>query len=186
MPSGWPPAANGEARRSNGWPEHATEPSYEAVIPARCSGVREVRVDRNGLALTRSFVHGTAYMETPTQLDRIESALARVEANLAQIRLQNAQQLGITAATFAGEQFMSAQLDALTAQVAQNTSVEASAIQLFTNLSTQLATVSTQLAAAGADVAALDGIRTTLATSASALAAAITANTPAEPPASTV
>ena len=77
---------------------------------------------------------------------------------------------------------MSAQLDALTAQVAQNTSVEGSAIQLLTNLGTQLTAVSAQLAAAGADTAALDGIRTTLATSQAALAAAITANTPAAPP----
>jgi len=136
-----------------------------------------------GLALTSSFVHGHAYMATPpTQLDRIESALARLEADLTRTRLLVSQQLNVLAATFAGEQIMSAQLDALTAQVAQNTSVEGSAIQLLTNLGTQLTAVSAQLAAAGADTAALDGIRTTLATSQAALAAAITANTPAAPP----
>jgi len=118
----------------------------------------------------------------PTQLDRIESALARLEADLTRTRLLVSQQLNVLAATFAGEQIMSAQLDALTAQVAQNTSVEGSAIQLLTNLGTQLTAVSAQLAAAGADTAALDGIRTTLATSQAALAAAITANTPAAPP----
>lgn len=69
-----------------------------------------------------------------------------------------------------------ADLTALTAQVAQNTSVEASAVTLIQGLAAQLA-------AAGTDPAALAALQSQLNTSATALAAAITANTPAAPPA---
>ena len=61
----------------------------------------------------------------------------------------------------------------LTAQVAQNTSVEASAVTLIQGIAAQLAT-----AIASGDPAALDALQAQLATSATALAAAITANTP--------
>ena len=69
-----------------------------------------------------------------------------------------------------------ADLTALTAQVAQNTSVEASAVTLIQGLASQLA-------AAGTDPVALATLQSQLQTSASALAAAITANTPAASPA---
>lgn len=69
---------------------------------------------------------------------------------------------------------MSTELDALTAQVAQNTSVEASAVTLIQGLAAQLA-------AAGTDPAKLSALQSQLNTSATALAAAITANTPAAP-----
>lgn len=67
---------------------------------------------------------------------------------------------------------MAGEMDALTAQVTQNTDTEASAVQLLTNLHDLLV-------AAGTDPAKLDALRQTLANSKDALAAAIVANTPA-------
>lgn len=67
---------------------------------------------------------------------------------------------------------MSAQLDSLTAQVTENTSVEASAIALLNNLHDMLV-------AAGTDPAKLSSLASTLKTSGDALAAAVVANTPA-------
>lgn len=63
-------------------------------------------------------------------------------------------------------------LDALTSQVAQNVSVEQSAVTLIQGLAAQIA-------AAGTDPAALAALQTQLNTSATALAAAVAANTPA-------
>ncbi len=63
-------------------------------------------------------------------------------------------------------------LDDLTAQVAANTSVEDSAVTLINN-------IAAALAAAGTDPTKLAALQTQLKTSADALAAAITANTPA-------
>ncbi len=65
-------------------------------------------------------------------------------------------------------------LAALQAQVAQNTTVETSAVALIQGLAAQIA-------AAGTDPAGLAALTTSLNTSATALAAAITANTPAAP-----
>lgn len=76
-----------------------------------------------------------------------------------------------------GELKMSAELDALTAQVAQNTTVETSAVTLIQGLAAQIV-------AAGTDPAKLTALTTSLNTSATALAAAIAANTPQAPPAS--
>lgn len=69
---------------------------------------------------------------------------------------------------------MSQQLDDLTAQVAANTQVEASAIQLIQGLVQRLND-------AGTDPAKLEALKTELATSAQSLGAAIAANTPAQP-----
>jgi hypothetical protein len=66
-------------------------------------------------------------------------------------------------------------LDDLTAQVAQNTSVEQSAVQLIQGLAAQIQ-------AAANDPVKLNSLTLQLKSSADALAAAITANTPAEPP----
>ena len=66
-------------------------------------------------------------------------------------------------------------LDDLTAQVAQNASVEGSAVQLIQN-------IAAQLAAAGTDPAKLQDLQNQLKTSSDALAAAVAANTPAPPP----
>jgi hypothetical protein len=65
-------------------------------------------------------------------------------------------------------------LAALQAQVASNTTIEASAVTLIQGLAAQIA-------AAGTDPAALAALTASLNTSATALAAAITANTPAAP-----
>jgi hypothetical protein len=67
-----------------------------------------------------------------------------------------------------------ADLTALTAQVAQNTSVEASAVTLIQGLAAQIT-------AAGTDPVALATLTSQLNASAAALSAAITANTPAAP-----
>jgi hypothetical protein len=67
---------------------------------------------------------------------------------------------------------MAGELDALTAEVTQNTDTEASAIQLLQNLHDLLV-------AAGTDPAKLAALTQQLATSKDALAAAIVANTPA-------
>lgn len=72
---------------------------------------------------------------------------------------------------------MSTQLDTLTQDVASDTAVEQSAITLLNNLSAQLkAAIASQPTDDGAALAALS---TTLETNQAALAAAITANTPA-------
>lgn len=71
---------------------------------------------------------------------------------------------------------MSAELDALTAEVAAVTTVEQSAIALINGLAAQLA-------AAGTDPAKLQALHDSLAASSTALAAAVAANTPADPPA---
>lgn len=71
---------------------------------------------------------------------------------------------------------MDANLAALVAQVTQNTSVEASAVTLIQGIAAQLSA-----ALASNDSAALPALVTQLNTSATALSAAITANTPAAP-----
>jgi hypothetical protein len=78
--------------------------------------------------------------------------------------------------TYYQGQMIMADLTALTNQVAQNTSVEQSAITLLNGLSSLLA-------AAGTDPVKLNALQMQLSSSASALAAAITANTPSAPPA---
>jgi hypothetical protein len=70
------------------------------------------------------------------------------------------------------EKHMSAQLDALTAQVAENTAVEASAVALIQG-------IAAQLAAAQDDPVAVAALVDQLNASADALAAAVAANTPA-------
>lgn len=72
-----------------------------------------------------------------------------------------------------GTKAMSA-LDDLTAQVAANTSTEASAVTLIQG-------IAAQLAAAATDPAKISALSSQLKTSADALAAAIVANTPAAP-----
>ncbi len=97
-----------------------------------------------------------------SQLDRIE---AKLDAVLELLRLLLNQ----------GEDTM-ADLTALQAQVAASVTVEQSAITLIQGLAAQIA-------AAGTDPAALAALVTQLNTSAAALGAAITANTPAQAPA---
>lgn len=74
---------------------------------------------------------------------------------------------------------MSTVLDDLKAQVDTNAQVEASAIQLIQN-------IADKLAAAGTDPVALAALKDELSTSATALAAAVAANTPVDPSAPTV
>jgi len=74
-----------------------------------------------------------------------------------------------------GVSIMSVELDALEAQVATNTSVEESAVTLIKG-------IAAQLAAAGTDPVKLKSLAASLNTSATDLAAAVAANTPATPP----
>ena len=67
---------------------------------------------------------------------------------------------------------MSAQLDALTAQVKANTEVEASAVVLLKGLAAQIEAIKT-------DPVALQGLSDSLKASADQLAEAVVANTPA-------
>jgi hypothetical protein len=92
------------------------------------------------------------------QLDRIECLLKELKAMSTQI---------------------SANLQALMTQVAQNTSVEGSAVTLIQGIASQLSA-----ALANSDDAALPALVASLNTSATALGAAVSANTPA-PSAST-
>src|ERR1700722_463555 len=80
-----------------------------------------------------------------------------------------------------GVKAMSTQLTALQAQVAQNTSVEQSAVTLINGLASQLAAA---IAAQNNGTPwALPALQSELASRATAPAAAIRANTPAAPPA---
>ena len=76
---------------------------------------------------------------------------------------------------------LSANFLALQAQVAQNATVEGSAVTLIQGLAAQLAAAIA--AQANGDTAALPALQSQLETSAAALSAAITANTPSATPA---
>jgi translation initiation factor 1 (eIF-1/SUI1) len=94
------------------------------------------------------------------RLERALVLLARISTTLKRIERKEAE--------------MSQALDDLSAQVAANTTVEQSAITLIKG-------IAAQLAAAGSDPAKLAELKTTLNTSATALADAVAANTPAAP-----
>ena len=76
-------------------------------------------------------------------------------------------------------------LDKLTADVAAETTVDASVETLLTQLSAEIKAISAN-SADPATVAALNGLTTQMETNAAALGAAVTANTPVVPPASPV
>lgn len=97
-------------------------------------------------------------MSYPTWLR--DPLLIEVDRKLSQIIDQLAKQ----------ESKMSVSLDALTAQVAQNTQVEASAVTLIQG-------IAAQLAEAAADPAKVQALSDQLKASADSLAAAVTANT---------
>lgn len=95
-----------------------------------------------------------------TELDKINSKLDKLISSVTLIE--------------GNEHTMSAELDKLTQDVADNTSVEQSAIQLITNLAGMVA-------AAQTDPSKLAALSSALNNEKDALAAAITANTPAAP-----
>ena len=76
---------------------------------------------------------------------------------------------------------MSSILDSLVAQVKVNTDLEASVVTLVTSMAAQIKAEADALAAAGVDVAKLQELTNQLTASASPLAAAVVANTPAAP-----
>jgi chromosome segregation ATPase len=104
----------------------------------------------------------------------ILSLLQQLKTQFASFEKQLTQMSGQIDTLIQKDSAMSAALDALTAQVTQNTTVEGSAVTLIQNIAAQL-----QAALNNNDDAALQNLTTELNTSATALAAAITANTPA-------
>lgn len=79
-----------------------------------------------------------------------------------------------------GDTEIMGQLDALVAQVTQNESVEASAVLLINGIAAKItAAVNAASSLSSADAATLLALPATLSTSATALAAAVAANTPA-------
>lgn len=104
-------------------------------------------------------------MPEVTQLDRIESRLARCEQKLDT-------NLSLSRALLSEEFLMATNLDTITQEVAQTGDAEQAAIVLLTQLHDLLV-------AAGTDQAKLDDLALSLRTKKEALAAAIVANTPA-------
>jgi predicted PP-loop superfamily ATPase len=94
-------------------------------------------------------------------LNRIESSLEEILSRLNRIEQK--------------ENFMSKQLDDLTADVAQEVAVDQSAIVLING-------IAAQIAAAGVDPAKLADLSNQLRASSAALAAAVQANTPVTAP----
>jgi hypothetical protein len=121
-----------------------------------------------------------------TQLDRIEHALSALSAsvtNLTQlVRTDLSQELQMANVLDS----ITAQVTALSTEVAAETTVNQSAITLLNGLSTQIAALAANAAdpAQVAQVASqLTALASSIHTNAADLAAAVTANTPAAPPA---
>lgn len=111
-----------------------------------------------------------------TQLDRIEAMLVAIQHRLDRVVLEDRKQDAMLATLITQGEIMSQQMDSLAAQVEQTLTVEQSAIVLIQGIAEQLAD------AAGDKQRSLE-LAAKLKTSADALAAAVTANTPASPPA---
>jgi hypothetical protein len=108
-------------------------------------------------------------IEPAEQFYLIQSTLGQHWSVLNQILSLLKEQVGMSTT-------ISANLQALMTQVAQNTSVETSAVTLIQGIATQLSA-----AIANSDDSALPALVTDLNTSATALAAAVAANTPVAP-----
>lgn len=115
-------------------------------------------------------------MAETTQLDRIEAILVAIQKRLDRLDLQDRKQDALLTAIIAQGELMSQEMDTLEAQVTQTLTVEQSAITLIQGIADKLAD------AAGDRTKSL-ALASQLKTSADALAAAVTANTPAAPPA---
>lgn len=109
-------------------------------------------------------------MTAPTQLDRIESKVDRLEQRVNQVA-----QLALSILT--GDQIMASKLEDLTADVSAETTVVNSAITLLGGIA---ARIDAAVAAARAgDDAALTALSGEVRSETQALAAAVAANTPA-------
>jgi predicted transcriptional regulator len=109
----------------------------------------------------------TFFFWTREDYDALMGTLRRIEAHQREMRM------GMQKHFHRQETLMSA-LDDLAAQVEKNTSLEASAVTLIQGIATQL-----KEALARNDNAAITALTQQLATNAEALAAAVSANTPA-------
>ena len=105
------------------------------------------------------------YDEISAKLDRLERRLNDAIAILNQLLNQ--------------EKTMAIDLTKITAEVANNTAVDASIEQLVQNLAAQIAAI--PVSTDPVTQAALDQLTSTLTTNDAAIAAAVTANTPAAP-----
>jgi hypothetical protein len=104
-------------------------------------------------------------------MDSIETLLRALSAQQIQ---QHRETMRLLYRILGKESNMATDLDSLTAEVTNNTSVEQSAITLIGNLAAAIT-------AAGTDPVALAALVSQLQTNDKALAAAVTANTPAAP-----
>ena len=109
-----------------------------------------------------------------TQLDRIEAMLVAIQHRIDRAVLEDRKQDAMLATLITQGEIMSQEMDSLAAQVEQTLTVEQSAIVLIQGIAAQLQD------AAGDKTKSLE-LAAKLKTSADALAAAVTANTPAAP-----
>lgn len=114
-------------------------------------------------------------MADPTQLDRIEQALAAHAVILRRLDLQNQQHTALLNALNIGEQLMSAEMDQLVAAVEVNTTVDQSVLTYITGIAQQITD------AAGDRTKSL-ALAATIKASTDAVTAALTANTPVATP----
>lgn len=111
----------------------------------------------------------------PATLDDVANRLERIERGMTRLELEQRQNSALLSALIIGEKIMSKQLDDLATQVSQVETVEQSAITLIQGLAAQIA-------ASANDPAAIQALAARLLASSTALAAAVTANTPSAPP----
>ena len=106
----------------------------------------------------------------------IPAALYRIERDVRSIRSAVNYLLQRVQLVIDKENTMSAELDALKAQVAETIGVEQSAVTLLNGVNAKLTDLANQLAAAGIDNAAVLALSADLKSNTDALAAAVAAN----------
>lgn len=109
----------------------------------------------------------------PTQLDRIENQINRLELRISQLA-------NLVTATLTGDQIIMSKLEDLEAAVAAETTVVNSAVTLLNGVTQRI--VDAVAAARAGDDNALTALATEVASETAALAAAVAANTPGQPP----
>jgi hypothetical protein len=110
----------------------------------------------------------------PITKERFDDMFAVLKAVQLEVHELSVQTLAIQQILLKGVTTMAADLTALTAQVVENTQLEGSAVQLIQN-------IAAQMAAARNDPIAVQALVDKLQASATALSAAVIANTPAAP-----
>jgi hypothetical protein len=111
-------------------------------------------------------------------LERINAKLGEIQKQLDRIEVQIGRAVGLLLGLKKGQDAMALDFTQLQAEVANNTTVEGSAVTLIQQ-------IAAEIASAGTDQATLDALVASLKANDTALAAAVVANTPAAPPAPT-